>query len=111
MSYTEIFKLKEMLEEAKIPFIFKNRSFKIDSWIREDYQIEYPDTYGKGRVCSVVEGVGTYGNEQDLLEIMGLLTPEEEKENGVAGWLTAEDVFDRVKEHFESKKVRYNNAT
>jgi hypothetical protein len=46
-----------------------------------------------------------YGSEDGLLEIMGLLTPEEEGWDEVRGWLTAEDVFSRIKEwHAKSKK-------
>lgn len=41
-------------------------------------------------------------SEQDLLEIMGLLTEEEEKIDRVLGWLTAKDVFDRIYEHYIS---------
>lgn len=71
MKYNEIFRLKEMLENAKIPFDFLNRGRgHYESW-----QICYPCTYGNGEcVCSVIEGLGTYGESQDLLEIMGLLT-------------------------------------
>ena len=52
-------------------------------------------------VCSVIEGYGTYGAEDDRLEIMGLLISEEEANDTVAGWLTAEDVFSRIKKHYE----------
>lgn len=45
---------------------------------------------------SVIQGYGTYGNEQNLLEIMGLLTPEEEEVDDVCGFLTAENVFERI---------------
>ena len=61
------------------------------------------------RLVSAVEGWGTYGYsdgvdsifpKSDLIEIMGLLTPEEEREGlgGVIGWLTAEEVFQRIME-------------
>lgn len=44
---------------------------------------------------------GCYGREKDLLEIMGLLTPEEEKINSVIGYLTAEDVFERITKYLD----------
>lgn len=72
MQYKEIFKLKEMLEKAGIPF-------EMSSFF-DGYQIGYPslkdDEY---TVCSVIEHNGSYGRESDLLEIMGLLTDDEKK--------------------------------
>ena len=58
------------------------------------------------RLISAIEGYGTYGygsyfdeeEDGDLIEIMGLLTPEEAEHNSVAGWLTAEEVFRRIVE-------------
>lgn len=38
-----------------------------------------------------VEHFGSYGNEDDQEEIMGLLTPEEEKWDSVIGHLSAEE--------------------
>lgn len=95
--YNEIFKLKKMLEENHIPF----------EWIehndfRGGYHICYPEKGGKC-VCSVIEHSFSYGNDKDLLEIMGLLTPEEEKDDSVLGNLTADNVFSRISEHW--KKV------
>lgn len=108
--YTEIFKLKSMLEDAEIPFIFTDESsyISLPGVLLERYHIEYPCSYAVGdRVCSVIQGYGTYGAEKDLLEIMGLLTDEEYGENGtVRGSLTAEDVFSRIKAHYEKDKVK-----
>lgn len=96
--YKEIFKLKVMLDKANIDYEFWDRS-----WVY-DYTIKYPSyqivVYKPGRnerLISVVEGYGTYGEEDDLLEIMGCLTKKEEKENSVKGCLTAEEVFKRIK--------------
>ena len=36
---------------------------------------------------------------------MGLLTEEEAKTDRVVGWLDADDVFRRIKEHWESVKM------
>ena len=93
--YNEILRLKGMLEKAKIPFVF--------SKVFGGYHIEYPNSAYK--VCSVIEHDGSYGRRQDLLEIMGLLTKKEYKEtqDTVIGYLTAEDVFQRIKNHWEKK--------
>ena len=97
--YTEIFKLKSMLEESNIPFEFNIREFGADKL----YHICYPNG-GHGRKCSVIQGKGSYGGEDNLLEIMGLLTEEEEEYDSVLGYLTAENVFDRIEKDFLKKK-------
>ena len=127
--YKEIFKLKEMLEKAEIPYIFIDR-FEEDRKLmknneylneylkdKEYYQIllfddfrEVMERYNTYKVfdnekiiISIVQGYGTYGEEDDLLEIMGLLTEEEEKIDSVTGYLTAEDVFNRIIKYFKDK--------
>ena len=127
--YKEIFKLKEMLEKAEIPYIFidrveedrklmKNNEY-LNEYLKdkEYYQIlffndfreviEHYNTYkvfdNEKRIISIVQGYGTYGEEDDLLEIMGLLTEEEEKIDSVTGYLTAEDVFNRIVKYFKDK--------
>ena len=95
MEYKEIFRLKEMLEQAKIPFIFKEFSD-----FKNGYQILYPEDNAKN-VCSVIEHSFSYGNREDLLEIMGLLTDEESQYDSVKGFLSAEKVFERIKKHYE----------
>ncbi len=92
--WTEIYKLKDMLEREGIPF----------DWSKGDriVQIEYPN--GKrgrnGRVLSAIQGQGTFGGNQDLIEINGLLTEEEKKRNSVVGFLTAEEVYSRIDKHY-----------
>ena len=127
--YKEIFKLKEMLEKAEIPYIFIDR-FEEDRKLmknneylneylkdKEYYQIllfddfrEVMERYNTYKVfdnekiiISIVQGYETYGEEDDLLEIMGLLTEEEEKIDSVTGYLTAEDVFNRIIKYFKDK--------
>lgn len=92
--YNEILKLKNMLEKAEIPFEF--------SEIFGGYHITYPDN--KFRICSVIEHDYSYGNGQDLLEIKGLLTKNEKKYDEVIGYLSAEEVFKRIKKNW--KKLR-----
>ena len=101
--YKEIFKLKQMLEKEKIPFDFTCTSYPESNFIH--YHLEYPNKFDMdgSRIVSVVEGFSSYGMEADKLEIMGLLTPEEAEHDSVAGWLTADDVFKRIKEHYENE--------
>lgn len=89
--YTEIHKLARMLFEAKIPYTFKRL---MDGW-----QICYPSS-GDGIVMDAIEHQYSYGNEEDKLEIMGLLTEEESQYDSVLGHLTAQDVFERIRKHY-----------
>lgn len=92
-NYKEIFRLKEMLELDCIPFEFLN--------LFDGYQIRYPDyTYNNNYICSVIEHNFSYGNTHDLLELSGLLTREEESLDSVVGYLSAEEVFERIKRHW-----------
>lgn len=99
--YKEIFKLKELLEKARIPFVWKERKES------NGYQILYLDA--DDVVCSVIEHSFSYGNEKDLLEIQGLLTEKEEECDSVLGNLTAVNVFERIGKHFYNRKV--DNST
>jgi len=119
----EIYKLHEMLEEAGIqheiidllpvsPFAKSNCVFcHLVYPSREDYErgLGFYGDYSN-EVCSVIEGDGTYGYEQDLLEIRGLLTPEEEKKDTVCGYLTAENVFERIKAAEERRKELFRHT-
>ena len=87
-------KLERMLVEADIPYE-KSRVFG-------GKQLQYP-CKGDARVCSVILHRGSYGRSEGLLEIMGLLTDEELECDTVAGYLTADDVFGRIKRHWEEK--------
>lgn len=54
-------------------------------------------------ICSAIETPFSYGHENDRIEIMGLLTEEEEANfDSVTGNLTAEDVFERIKAHWDT---------
>lgn len=102
MQYKEIFKLKEMLEKAEIPF-------EMCSFF-DGYQIGYPslkdDEY---TVCSAIESRISYSSRcGDLLEIMGLLTDEEKETDDVVSCLTANNVFDRINKHWKEKQKNEN---
>lgn len=103
----EIKRLAEMLKEAGIPFQWDVQDYRpyFDDW---RYQIFYPNMqvsiHGIRYSCSVVQGTGTYGYDDNLLEISGLLSPEEMEFDDVKGWMTAEEVFERIKKHYEGSK-------
>lgn len=92
--YNEILRLKEMLTQHQIPFDF--------SEFHGGYHICYPSE--DNVICSVIEHDGSYGREEDKLEIQGLLTEQEleETDDTVLGYLTAEDVFARISKHWEN---------
>lgn len=98
--YNEIFKLKKMLEKSLVPFEWK----KFDKPSKQGFQILYPND--KNRVCSVIEHSFSYGSQEDLLEIQGLLTADEEKCDSVLGNLTADDVFQRILSHWKGTKEK-----
>ena len=108
VDYKEIFKLKVMLDKANIPYEFLDRSF-IDY---ENHTLQYPfyqiivyepnqeDIEEPIRLISVIQGRGTYGEGEDLLEIMGCLTTREEKYDSVVGYLTAKEVYKRIRKKY-----------
>jgi hypothetical protein len=101
--YNEIFRLKEMLEKAEIPFEFGEYmgGYHLCYPKKNDPDCVEKETFD--RVCSVIEHDGSYGREQDLLEIMGLLTDKELQNDDVVGYLSAENVFERIKKHYEGR--------
>lgn len=82
----EITNLAIMLNAAKIPF-------EIFGYF-DGAVLKYPSI--EKEVCSVICHKGSYGHANGLLEIMGLLTEEEESRDCVLGWLTAREVFSRI---------------
>ena len=98
----EIERLHKMLLDAGIEHEWNDRSEwygrkNRDSEINWGWQVVVYKPNGD-RLVSAVEGFGTYGfglagEQGDRIEIMGLLTPEEEQGDSVLGWLTAEEVF------------------
>ena len=102
--YTEIFKLKEMLEKANISFEFIDRSKAFDRDNTLDYDewgyqilVRRSDAEEFEMPTSIIEGFGTYGSEKNLLEIW-----ESGKED-VEGWLSADEVFKRIEEKYGDK--------
>lgn len=101
-SYNEILKLNTMLDNAKIPHTMRRL---YDGW-----QVIYAPCCGGRKnyynpdfwVADAIENRYSYGAKDDLLELAGrLLTGEELKRDSVVGWLTANDVFQRISKHWE----------
>lgn len=94
MERKEIFKLRAMLEDAKIPFEFKQLSGTMGYLIRLNKYIDVTQS--------------PYNENKELLEIMGATTKQEFIYNGLMkGSLTAEEVFTRFKYCYENNTVFY----
>ena len=89
-NYTEILKLDKMLADANIPHTLDRF---LDGW-----QVIYPSE--EKRIADAIQHYGSYGNTENLLEIMGLVKPEETSDS-VLGHLTADDVFNRISGHYK----------
>lgn len=101
--FTEIFKLKDKLDAIDLEYEFHDRGAGLGERIYEHYQILLHDEYGN-RIVSVIQGSGTYGSSDNKLEIMGLLTPEEQEQDGVVGWLSADEVYERIMQYYGSRE-------
>ena len=91
---SEMRKLQRMLDEANISYDIRK--------IFSGEQIEYfghNDRTKKGRVCSIICHEYSYGSDIELLEIMGFALTD--SDDGVEGYLTAEEVFDRIKKDWD----------
>ena len=118
MKYTEILKLKKMLEEANIPFTFTDDFFDVKAKIdtgapiaKVFYSHQYPAYQIRlGNLADVIENCYSIGCLADKLEIMGGLTEEEEEYDRVLGFLTAEEVFKRFKYCWEHQTSIYKEA-
>lgn len=85
----EMMTLIYKLEIAHIPF-----ELTTDCCGNENGQLWYPSR--ENAVCDVICHKYSYGGEEGLLEIMGLLTEEEAEYDDVVGYLTADNVFARI---------------
>ena len=94
-SYNEIKKLNALLDLANIPHTFERL---LDGW-----QVCYiSDELVPNVISDAIEHCGSYGHEEDLLEIMGLLTPE--SCDCVKGYMTAQEVFELWSSHYIKAK-------
>lgn len=99
MAYTEITRLHTLLEDNRIPHLF--RRF-YDGW-----QVCYPDS--ENRRISAVQHYFSYGAADNRIEIMGGITQADGTEDIVLGHLTAEDVFARIATMHKAEST-YENA-
>lgn len=96
---SSIIKLHNLLKSNGIPHTLIDRA-------ERGWQIVYPDTNAftqtDDTVVSVIQGPYSYDGDKDLLEIMGLLTPEENHRGVVARELA--DVFGRIQAHWTASR-------
>lgn len=118
MKYTEILKLKRMLEEANIPFMFTDDFFgakkKFETaapMAKVYYSHQYPAYQIRlGDLADAIEHGFSLGHFADKLEIMGGLTEEEMEYDSTLGGLTAEEVFKRFKYCWEHQTSVYKEV-
>lgn len=92
MKMTEMSKLFLLLAEADIPFETRE--------IYDTMQICYPSV--EDTICDAICHEFSYGHEEGLLEIMGLVDPE--TGDSVEGYLTADEVFARIKADYDKSQ-------
>ena len=92
---TEMDILEQLMNKDNIPY--EKRYFF------NGVQICYPNV--DKFVCSAVCHDYSYGHEEGLIEILGLVDHDED-DNGCLGWLSAAEVFERIKNHFENNERR-----
>ena len=76
--YKEIYKLRNLLDTTGIPYVF-------EAGFLNGAALAYPNRKDGEFVCSVIEHNGSYGRDDDKLELMGLLTKDESKCDDVVG--------------------------
>lgn len=86
----EIERLVGMLTNADIPFEVTD-----DVMGNSNNQIWYPNF--EKHICDVICHEYSYGGKDGYLEIMGL---SDNEYDDVEGWLTAEQVFERISSNF-----------
>lgn len=87
---TQVDKLIVMLETTDIPFTVTSNHGRPQVWYPDD---EHP-------VCDAICHWCSYGHQTGLIEIMGLT----HNNDSVEGYLNADEVFTRIKEHWEANK-------
>ena len=104
----EIERLANMLKEAGIPFDRDDDLSRILDQEKFPYmrRVHYPQN--EDWVCSAIQGYGSYGYKDNLIEIMGLASTQSD---GVEGGLTAEEVFQRIKAHWEKQMNKIKKWT
>lgn len=88
-------KLSDMLTAASIPY-----ELTTDATDIPNNQLWYPNH--DNAVMDAISHKYSYGGDEGLIEIMGLLTEEEAEYDDVVGYLTPENVFERIARHYHS---------
>jgi len=101
--YHEIKKLASLLRGHCVPHVLKVPSSYCDGPIGGQilyFGGEDPSTPDIKPVASIIETACSGGSEKDLLEMMGLLTPEEQCKDRILENLTAQECFERIWDHW-----------
>lgn len=104
---TELDKLEQYLRENRIKYERIDDDGEVAKEMMIRSGMEYPDGYGerhqiivyddKGKqVWDAICHWGSYGYEQGLLEVMGDPVVRNSDGDSVCGWLTAQDIIDRL---------------
>lgn len=96
---SELFYLLGLLEGGAVPYEIE--------FLYGGVHIGYPVLDRDFVVCSVVLHKYSYGHEDGLFEIMGLLTEEEKKHDGVVGSLHAYDAYTRLREDWTHGRAKW----
>jgi hypothetical protein len=99
-NYKEIEKLNKMLNVTGIQHTI-TRLF--DGW-----QVIY--YYNGKRIADAIQHCYSYGANDDLLEISGLLTEEEARHDSVLGYVSAAETFQRIISDFLARRLREMTA-
>ena len=91
----EMGKLERMLTRSDIPYQKNKTDLPLKNQLLVPQQ--YDGVHEEYPIVSVICNRGSFGYEEGLLEICGLLTDGELESDDVVGWLTADEVFKRIK--------------
>ena len=94
---TEMQKLINMLAKADIPYELTVQPFT------NTIQVWYPTQANP--VTDVICHEYSYGGKEGLLEIMGLVNEKNTGGDSVEGYLTADEVFERIAKHYRTHKT------
>lgn len=98
INYEEIEKLHKKLINYKIPHDFYSHEVGLGG-----FHLTYPNK--ENCKCSAILTPFSYGATEGTIEIMGLLTKEEEKYDSVLGHLSADEVFRRIYNDYYNNEV------
>lgn len=99
--YREMAKLIRLVELDKLEFYLKGKGIsykRIDRWedLTQHHQLLINCDEAGWPEWDVICHKGSYGYTDGLLEIAGSLVDEEKDGDSVVGYLTAQDVIDRI---------------